>query len=108
MKKQRGLKWEVQKLESVGPMIVTEQQAYEAEELAEQIAPLLAGHVPMVQGTVLADLLATWLAGHFDHRGKKETAKLRRLLLALHVALVKRLIRTNEAIILERTREQAN
>lgn len=89
-------------------IITTEQQAHEAEELVEQIEPLLAGHAPQVQSAVLADLLATWLAGHFDHRGKKETTKLRRLLLDLHIAFVKKLIRTNEAIILARVREEAN
>jgi hypothetical protein len=75
-------------------------------QLAEQIAPLLAGWEPAVQGAALADLLARWLAGHFT--GDRGTTKsLRDVMLAEHIRSVVQLIDVNEAQILARLKHDA-
>lgn len=66
-----------------------------ALELRDTLWPLLAGKPPAVQGAALADLLATWLAGHVSE-DPALTDKLRAVLLAEHIATVKKLIPINE------------
>jgi hypothetical protein len=75
--------------------------AVEAQNLAEKIGLLLAGHDPEVQGAALADLLALWLAGHIAPGDKKATDEVRRLLLDAHVKAVLELVPINEAGIIE-------
>lgn len=66
------------------------------ERIVESIRPLLTDHPSAIQGAALADLLAIWLAGHIT-ADPTETAKARERLLAMHMTLVRQLIRVNAA-----------
>lgn len=63
--------------------------AKEAERVARDIAPLLAGRDPGVQGAILADLLTTWLLGHHP-------PAIREMMLEVHVDAVRALVQLNE------------
>lgn len=58
--------------------------------LVEEIRPLLGGYHPATQGSALADLLAIWLAGH--------PPEYRKLLLKMHIEMVRELIPENARI----------
>jgi hypothetical protein len=73
----------------------------EIGRLVEAIRPILAGHPPALQGAALADLLAIWLAGHFAGDDAANTA-VREELLAVHIAMVRKLIPVNERELLRR------
>lgn len=61
--------------------------ASESLELADKIAPLLAGREPWVQGGALVDLVSRWLLGH--HADTPASSKLLRAeLLKSHVEAV--------------------
>ncbi len=68
--------------------------------ITEQIKPLLAGQSPEVQSAVLANLTALWLASHMGPDAET-TAAYRRGLLDGHVQLVRDLIESSEAEILD-------
>jgi hypothetical protein len=87
---------------------MSDEQATAAIELAEKIAPLLAGHPPEVQSAVLADLTAMWLAGHQDffHPESDDVKKLRRQLFARWCEMVLDLVPINVARLLERAQKQ--
>jgi hypothetical protein len=70
-------------------------EATEAMELVAAIRPLLAGKSEHVQSAVLADLLASWLAGHVMLGDPKETRKVRKQMLKMHLVAVEALIDIN-------------
>lgn len=61
--------------------------------LCADIAPILAGHSPMVQGATLADLTAMWLAGFLGDDATRDE------LLTAHIELVRKLVPVNAAAI---------
>jgi hypothetical protein len=63
---------------------MTQKQHDEANDLVNQIRPLLGGRDPAVQSAVLADLLARWLAG--------QDASIREAQLEAWVKMARRLI----------------
>ena len=67
---------------------MTSDEADLSLQIANKIAPLLAGHSAAVQSAILADLLARWVAG-WEPRA-------RRAALVMHVDLVRRLVEPNE------------
>jgi hypothetical protein len=68
---------------------------HDVEALVTRMSKVLASHPPQIQGAVLADLLAIWLAGHFVRGDPEETAKLRAILLSIHLDAVHKLVEVN-------------
>lgn len=81
--------------------MTTHDDATEAMELARAISPMLAGRKAGVQGAALAELLAMWLAGHVQLGDPKETRKVRKQMLRMHLAAVEGLIDINYKISVE-------
>jgi hypothetical protein len=75
--------------------------AVRAMVLRKIIEPILAGQGADVQSAVLADLTAMWLAGHIAET-KKQTKRVREMLLRDHVKLIRDLIEPSEGELLDR------
>lgn len=81
-----------------------ELQAYDADNLVEDISKLLAGHPPEVQSAALADLTAMWLAGmqDLDNPESAGLLALRRKLFREWCKTVLKLVPPNVAMLRER------
>jgi len=87
--------------------ILTSENLVEVQRLVEEVGEVLHGQPEQIQGAVLADLVATFIASHFGAT-KVQTERIRKRVIDLHLYTVKKLIRPNEAMILERVRERAS
>ena len=81
--------------------MTTHDDATEVMALVATIRPLLAGRKAEVSGAALAGLLAMWLAGHVQLGDPKETRKMRKQMLRMHLAAVEGLIDINYKISVE-------
>lgn len=75
------------------------EEADKAQQLVEQIRPILAGQGEMAQSAALADLVSMWLSGMFIVGDARATAELRHACLMNFVETVKQLTPVNEAMI---------
>lgn len=67
------------------------QQAEHIAELVEQIWPILSAYDPDVQGAVMTELTGLWLAS-YKHM-PRDTTVMRAKLLALHVKMVRQIVK---------------
>jgi uncharacterized membrane protein YfbV (UPF0208 family) len=82
-------------------MSMSQDEASEALRVSQAVQQHLVGLGPQLQGAVLADLLALWLAGHMAE-GEKRTAQLREQMLAMHLDVVRKLVKPSEQMLLTR------
>lgn len=74
------------------------------DAVVDSIRPFLVGRDTGLQGAVLCELVAMHLAGHMG----PDAAKVRKMLLKLHVETVRRLIPIHEERILKHIRRRAH
>jgi hypothetical protein len=86
-------------------MSASDKAAKLAQQLVNEIAPMLHGHGPDVQSAVLADLFAMFLAGHQGPHPQVD--EVRDQVIARWLRCVRALIPVNEAMILARVRREA-